>query len=414
MSFAEEMARLVAAYPARAPRHSLRDVASLRQALADGPPPPRAACVVGTNGKTSTATYLARILTEAGTRTGLYVSPHLGDWTERIRIDDSPCDPELLLRAVTAVDRVARSGGEKAEGLRFFDVLTLAAERIFADAGVSVAVYEAGIGGRLDATRTLESGLVLLSSVAIDHAEILGEQLSEILVEKLLVAPPGATVLSFHLDPELDRLAQETAADAGFRIVWVDRGRIGMRNPTPELPSYLESALALADAASRALIEAPSTGPSGIVDLSLPGRFELGARDGVGYVLDAAHNEAAWEELGAELSRRAADLGSGPVIALISLSAGKRRDGLAGALRSVPGLKETIVTRHSALAAEAPATVADELSRAGLPARTVEDVGEAIPLAFDLARCSAGRVVAFGSTHLVGDVRAFLGEEGIL
>ena len=368
---------------------------------------------MGTNGKTSTATYLARLLSASGVRTGLYVSPHLTSWTERVRVDDVPCDPRELIEALTSVHEIASSGGGDLTELRFFDILTLAAELTFSRAGVSAAVFEAGIGGRLDAVRVLEPHLVLLTSVGIDHAEILGEEPSEILEEKLLVAPHGATVLTFRLGAELDELASEIAARRELRIVWVE--------PKPgaplELPAYLRSALTLAEAGKQAAAEilaaaAPGEAvetPPAEIDPMLPGRFERGERDNVPYVLDAAHNEAAWRLLAVELRRQwGVPPEALPYVALVSVSPAKRREGLAGVLHSMPGLDAVIATRHTALPAEDPEVVAEELRLAGLDARAVDDVAAATSLAFERAKGSGGRVLVFGSTHLVGDVRRLL------
>jgi dihydrofolate synthase/folylpolyglutamate synthase len=401
-----EIARLVASYPGRGPRASLDAVFRLRQRLAESASRPVAVAVVGTNGKTSTSTYLARMLTAGGRRTGLYTSPHLSRWTERVRVNDAPCDPDELLRALLAIDEAARAAGagELAE-LRFFDVLTFAAERIFAAAGVEVAVFEAGIGGRLDAVRTLEPGLVLLTGVALDHAEILGEELSEILTDKLLVAPAGATVLSFRLGAELEARAEEVATAGDFRISWLDAPTERQRRSVPELPDYLASAFVLAGAAAGRLSASASPGT---VDLHLPGRFEAGNYEGVPYLLDAAHNEAAWNGLAAELAARSRDLGPAPSVALISVSPGKRRAGLTEALRALPGLSEVIVTGHESMPAEDAGRVAGELATAGLSARAVEGVENAVAFAFRSAAAVGGRVVVFGSTHLVGEVRDLL------
>jgi len=128
----------------------------------------------------------------------------------------------------------------------------------------------------------------------------------------------------------------------------------------------------------------------------------------VPYLLDAAHNEAAWMALSEELSRRAADLGEMPAVALLSVSPDKRREGLAAALRAMPGLREAIVTSHESMPAEDAGRVAAELTAAGLPARAVNGVGSALELALRDAAAIGARVVVFGSSHLVGEVRVQL------
>ena len=408
----EAIERIASAYTARGPRVSLTAVEDLRAALPSRPAM-LAVAVVGTNGKSSVATYLARLLSAAGARTGLYVSPHLVDWAERVRVDGIAHDP---LPALAAVHRLVEPGRREAGDLRFFDLLTLAAERIFAAEGSEVAVFEAGIGGRLDAVRALEPRLVVLSSVAVDHAEILGDRPTDVLEEKLLAAPAGATVLSFPLGRELNEVAERVARDAGFQIAWADRDRIGAVQPGAELPRYLRAALVLAAQCiplvsarlGRDLAAADSASLEGLlgrVDLSMPGRFERGEHDGVPYVFDIAHNEAAWLELARELRRQPLGAGAGaPLTALFSVSPKKDRAGLVEALRSVPNLRSVLVTRHLARPAEDPAKVAEELRRGGLEAEAVEDVAAATSRAFASAGRRRGGVLAFGSAYLIAAV----------
>lgn len=415
---AEDIARIAAEYPRRQARASLDAVERLREALA----PPEDAFlvgVVGTNGKTSTATYLARMLTASGDRTGLCVSPHLLDWTERVRIDDAPCDGDELVETLTRVHELAKTSVGDLTELRFFDVLTLAAELIVARGGASAAVFEAGIGGRLDALRVLRPRVVVLTAVALDHAELLGDELSGVLREKLLVASPGASVLSTRLDEGLKSLAEQLADEADFELSWADR-RGGEQPPSVEsLPRYLRSALVLAQDAWK-LVEARRRGTVGrtdppllSIDPRIPGRFERGARQGVPYLLDTGHNEAAWRELGAELTRRSGELGGKPWTALVSVSPGKRSEVLPEALESIPLVTEAIVTRHTMLPAADPEPIAAEIGRRrGLNATAVDAVEEAIPLAFERAGQRNGGVLAFGSSHLVGDAMRWLGHRG--
>ena len=202
--------------------------------------------VVGTNGKTSTADLSGA--TADGERLpdrAVLVAPTRIDWTERVRVDDLPCDPYDLLATVTEVHELARSVVGDLGQLRFFDVLTLAAERLILESGAVFGVFEAGIGGRLDAVRVLEPPIVLLTSVANDHAEILGEELADVLREKLLVAPAGATVVSTPLADDLVALAERIAAERDLLIVWISPPSDD--EPGPDVPAYLRSALALAE-----------------------------------------------------------------------------------------------------------------------------------------------------------------------
>ena len=155
--------------------------------------------VVGTNGKGSTSYYLAGVLQAHGFKTGLYVSPHLVSLQERIRIDDVPISADnldrLLLKVKSAADSV--SAGRLAAGASpveptFFEVLTLVAFLYYAEQGVDVAVLEAGMGGRLDSTAVAGGEIAVVTSIGLEHTEVLGPTESAILREKMgVLGVPG-------------------------------------------------------------------------------------------------------------------------------------------------------------------------------------------------------------------------------
>ena len=404
-----DIGRIASRYPGRGRRESLRAVAALRATLPAHSEPP-AIAVVGTNGKTSTATYLARLLTAAGVRTGRYTSPHLSTWGERVTIDGVPCEEEVLAEALEEVHRLVRAADLEHDDLRFFDMLTLAGELIFARGKAELVVYEAGIGGRLDAVRLLQPQLTLLTGVARDHAEILGGELEQILREKLLVAPPGATVLSLRLPPGLERRAEAIAAEIGFNLVWVEADAQPLPPAAAAMAGPLRRSLALALAARRWAESAWALPPLRApeleqLDLAVPGRYERGRRGEVPYLLDSAHNEAAWQELVAELERHPLEGAPDSLVSVVSVSPDKDREGLAGALASLPGLDSVVATRHLGLPAVDPEVLAGDLRRAGLETLPVGDPSTAVRLAFERAHELGGGVVVLGSTHLAGEVR---------
>ena len=160
----------------------------------------RAIHVVGTNGKTSTTRMAAALLRDEGLRTGSYVSPHVTSWGERIQVDGADCDFE------EAVGRVR----PYSDGVPQFEVLTAAAFAQFAACGVEVAVVEAGLGGRLDATNVLNAAVVVLTNVALEHTEILGGTREAIAAEKLAVITPGARLVLG--EPEWEAAARAAGA----------------------------------------------------------------------------------------------------------------------------------------------------------------------------------------------------------
>lgn len=400
--------RIASRYPGRGRRESLQAVAELRALLPAHAQPP-AVAVVGTNGKTSTATYLARLATATGVRTGRYTSPHLSSWGERVTVDGVPCPEADLAAALEEVHELAAGDGLVRGELRFFDVLTLAAELLFARRGAELAIYEAGIGGRLDAVRLLQPRLTLLTGVARDHSEILGDTLEQILREKLLVASAAGTVLSFPLGAGLRPLAESIAAEAGFDLVWVDEGAGRLPAAARELPGPLRRSLLLAIAGmewGQGALSLPSLGGAALegVDLAVPGRYQRGRHAGVAYLIDTAHNEAAWERLAAELERRPLGSATQPLVALVSLSPDKDRDALARVLASMAGLDAVVATRHLDLPAVDPEILAAGLRRAGLEATVAADPAGASRIAFERAARIGGGLVVLGSTHLAGEV----------
>ena len=140
--------------------------------------------IVGTNGKGSTSYYLAGILQAHGFKTGLFTSPHLVSLRERIRINDIPIDDADLERLLLRVQDAAK---QVAVEPTFFEVLTLVAFLYYAEQGVDVVSMEAGMGGRLDSTAVACGDIVVLTSIGLEHTEILGPTESAILKEKMAI-----------------------------------------------------------------------------------------------------------------------------------------------------------------------------------------------------------------------------------
>ena len=143
--------------------------------------------VVGTNGKSTATRTIAALLRAEGRRAGAYTSPHVSGWSERIWVDGAEADFE---RAVARI----RAAAEAVNATQF-EALTAAALGEFAEQGVDVAVIEAGLGGRLDATNVVDAGVVLLTNVSPEHTDVLGETLEEIAREKLAVAHAANVVV---------------------------------------------------------------------------------------------------------------------------------------------------------------------------------------------------------------------------
>ena len=218
--------------------------------------------VVGTNGKSTATRRAAAFLQREGLSVGAYTSPHVSGWGERIQIDGKDADFEA------AVGRV-RDAAERV-GATQFETLTAAALAEFADARVDVAVIEAGLGGRLDATNVLDARIVALTNVSLDHTDVLGDTREQIAREKLAVVAPRATVVLG--EPEWEGLARER----GARQV-VHAEDVGRAAASEFLGRELE----------------------GAVNLNLPGRLDFSGDD----VFAGAHNPAGIEWLVDRLPR---------------------------------------------------------------------------------------------------------------
>ncbi len=169
--------------------------------------------IAGTNGKGSTAAMLSAILEEAGYKTGLYTSPHLEDFCERIRVAGRLIDPEDVLKHA----RLVREA--ETEALTFFELATAIGFLYFAESGVDIAVVETGLGGRLDATNVIDPMLSLITTVGRDHTAHLGESFAEIAFEKAGIVKPGKPVVIGAMPDEATEVIREQASKKGARFV---------------------------------------------------------------------------------------------------------------------------------------------------------------------------------------------------
>jgi dihydrofolate synthase/folylpolyglutamate synthase len=319
--------------------------------------------VVGTNGKSTTTRMAAALLTGAGLRTGAYTSPHVSCWSERIQVDGDSADFEA------AVARV-RAAGERLDATQF-EVLTAAALAEFAASGVDAAVVEAGLGGRHDATNVLRSPVQVLTNVALDHTDVLGDTREAIAAEKLAVVQPGSIVVIG--EPEWEELARENGATA---VVVAGRSNL---------------ALALAAAESflgRQVDAAPAQ------QVELPGRQEVRSENPL-EIWDGAHNPAGLGHLLPRLRSRRY------VVVASIIGAGKDAEAMLAALSAVG---DTLVATRSS---NARALEAGDLARLGAPyferVETVDDPSAARARALELAGAD-GAVLVTGSLYLLADL----------
>ena len=303
--------------------------------------------IVGTNGKSTAAVTIEQLLLIEGLSVGTTISPHVASWTERIRLDGAEADFERLIETV-------RSAALRAEATQF-EIVTAAAFLGFAEKNVDVAVVEAGLGGRLDATNVLQPRVVLLTNVGLEHTDVLGSTLEEIAREKLAVAKAGSIVV----------LPDETWA-------WLVQGHEIRQGGARE--------------AAEAFVghEIPAE-----VEVSLPGRFER--RDGE--VRDGAHNPDGVRFLVERLPRD-----DWTVVA--SILADKDADSMLRALQRAG--RRFVATRSSSERALPP----DEVARRARPYFDLVEAVESPVAALERAHVLGEPVLVTGSLYLLGDLAA--------
>jgi dihydrofolate synthase/folylpolyglutamate synthase len=309
----------------------------------------RAVHVVGTNGKSSTARMTAAILAAHGVRTGTYLSPHLLRYAERIRIGEAELSGPAFGGAVGQVAAAAawvERYLEPGDRVTQFETLTAAAFVAFAQAGVEVAVVEAGLGGRLDATNVLDAPVVVLTSVGLEHTQWLGSTIAEIAAEKLAVVRPGAVLVTGALAPA----ARQVVDSVGARVVEVAGPGAGADADFRRVNRAVAAAAARG-ILGRALDPAVVAG----VQAELPGRLQVVSEAPL-TVLDGAHNADGMAALAAALP---AVVGERPLFAVVSVLDDKDAAGMLDVLLArCTGVVFTTAPTPRALAPSALAAAA--------------------------------------------------------
>jgi dihydrofolate synthase/folylpolyglutamate synthase len=365
--------------------------------------------VVGTNGKSSTTRMIAAILTHHGRRAGSYLSPHLVGFNERIRVDDQDITPQQMAdaieRALRAADQVNRAGGGD-DPVTQFELLTAAAYSELAADNVDVAVIEAGLGGRYDATNVIPSKVQVLTSVGLEHTRWLGPTITAIAREKLDVVRPGGTlVLGAGMHREALAVAEEVAAARGARIVQADA------DPHAEvgaLGTFQRRNFALARAAAEAFLGEldESAVEAAAAAVRVPGRLQAVDHEPL-TLLDGAHNPDGIEALAESLPEiiAAARTGEGRVVAVVSILDDKDASQM---LRSLAPLCDALVltSSHNPRVLPPP-TLSSQLDQLAPEVAIDSEIVPTPHAALRRARELAGRdgvVVATGSLYLISDL----------
>ena len=382
--------------------------------------------VAGTKGKGSTTVMIAAALAKAGHRTGCYISPHLHTIRERIAVDGTPVSEEEFASAVEKVmGAVAEANRDGRYGqLTTFEVLTAVALARFRDAGVTHAVLEVGMGGRLDATNVVTPAVSVITNISLDHTEVLGETMAQIAEEKAAIIKRGVPVVMAPQPPEAARVIARKAYgeqawlvavgggvrwkpgdfDAGGQWLHMETAVASYDIRIPLLGAHQLENAAAAVAACEVLSTMGTVLPrqailDGLAEVRWPGRLETLGR-GPQIVVDGAHNPYSVARLVEAVQRHMVCTRK---IIVFGATRTKKLPEMARELAQMkPALVIAAASRHpKSLPAE---VVAQALRAEGLTAREAPSVAEAMVEARAEARAE-DLVLATGSLFVVAEAR---------
>ena len=382
--------------------------------------------LTGTNGKGSTARMLTALLGERGLSVGTYTSPHLQRVNERLAWNGDPIADDHLVDVVEAVAALELLLDGRPT---YFEILTAAAFRWFADIAVDVAVVEVGLGGRWDATNVARGDVAVVTNVSLDHAETIGPDLSDIASEKAGIVEPGATLVLGETDPSLAGIfhaagagavwerdvdfgcaSNQLAHDGRLVDLWTP-GRTYADVYLPVHGSFQGENAAISVAAAEAFFGSPlddGVVADAMAAVRLPGRLEVVARNPL-CLLDGAHNPAGARASATAVAETFA--GVAGRILVVGLLQGREPTEMLSALGASEARLVVACPPPSprALPPEEVAAAAEEI---GVAAEVADSVAEGVTLALGLAAPDE-LVLVSGSLYVVGAARAALTGEGL-
>ncbi len=391
----------------RRDKHDLDGTIALLRALGDPHRRFRSVHVAGTNGKGSVCALIERVLREAGHRTGLYTSPHLVDFRERIRVNGRWADETWLERKLDHIESLPEG-----KDRTFFEVCTALAFEYFAEQQVEIAVVEVGLGGRLDCTNVIMPEVSVITSIALDHTEILGDTIEKIAFEKAGIIKASVPVVIGGM-PEAARTVIETIARErrAPAVPIADRDPSAAPPDAPDMLAGVNRVTALA--ALTALVARGFDIPGDAITRGLaaarwPGR--LGSSPSEPRLWwDGAHNECGVRHLVGLWTRSNAR--TRPPVVVLALSNDKDAAAILRALHEGFPDARLIATRTRSERAVDPATLAALATEVGFTAEALPDVPTAVRRGLDAA--DPGIVLLTGSLFAVGEaMEAFGGAPG--
>ncbi|MFW6045293.1 MAG: dihydropteroate synthase [Natronomonas sp.] len=377
--------------------------------------------IAGSNGKGSTARMVERVLREAGFSIGLYTSPHLDDLRERVRIDGRMVSRRAVCEFVETVEPCTTEMAADGEAPTFFETVTTMALWAFDRADVDVAVLEVGIGGRYDATSAVDPDASAVTSVTLEHADMLGDTIEEIARDKATVAPDDAPLVTAAEGSALEAIASVTddllrvGTDEEADVVVTDRGRDGVDQQLtvstdtweidariPLLGSHQVRNAGVALALTRQLDSVDDDAiVRGLRNSTVPGRFEVMQHE-PRIVLDGAHNPGGCATIAETLSTFEYDA----LHVVFGAMSDKDHVEMVAAL---PSADHVYTCRPDFDRAETPEVLAEVFERdPGLKTDGEVEAHETVDEAVDAAIATAGAndvIVIAGSLFVVAEAR---------
>jgi dihydrofolate synthase/folylpolyglutamate synthase len=351
--------------------------------------------VAGTNGKGSVCAMVDSICRAQGYRTGLFTSPHLVTFRERIRVNGEMISEEAVADGLTTIRNLVANWDPHPT---FFEVVTALALKHFSDTRVEIVILETGLGGRLDATSAIQSDVSVITPIDFDHEQWLGKTISEIAAEKAGIIKPGVPIVSASQRPKAEKEIRSRAAKCRAPLKFVTK-------PYDKAPIALDGShqkenAALAIAALRAMKVdvGDSAIARGLAGIEWPARFE---RWDERTIIDGAHNPAAARKL-AETWREF--FGDRRATLVLAILADKNLHAICEAL--APISESVLLPKIRSERAAAPGELARVLAdiTPAIPHSIIASVGEALAL----ARAKPNPILITGSLHFAGEVLAHL------
>jgi dihydrofolate synthase/folylpolyglutamate synthase len=378
--------------------------------------------VAGTKGKGSVSALCAAALQASGRKTGLYTSPHLLDFAERIQVDGIPIPHETLADLVEEI----KPAVEQVPELTTFELTTALGFLYFARQQVDAAVIEVGLGGRLDATNVFTPRAAVITSLSYDHMALLGDTLAKIAFEKAGIIKPGAPVVSAPQKPEALEVLEQTSAARGCEFSLVGRdvrfeavshsldGQVFTLQSAPfdRPPLHFEMTLLGAHQVSNAATAFLALQQSGLelsnehiaqgfAQAQWPCRFEVASRQDPLLVFDSAHNVDSFERL----SEAIEDYFPGQkVVLLFGISEDKHLREMLLAIQSK--VEILIATRANHPRALEPGRIVETAKEAGARAEAVDNPELALARAIEIAQGAGRPILSAGSMFATAELKA--------